>query len=274
VGGGGGGGGRGGGGGAPRAPPRGGAGGGRRPRGGGPPRGAARRRPPAARAAAGPAAGAPGAPQRLWPAAAGRAEAAWLERRSPTIPDLIDETLELAVRREQPWAIGELAFWSWRAGVLDEVADGAAEPFALQIAGDWRAAADVWERLGCPYEVALALVDSDEPEELLRALRILGGLGAAPLGDVVAARLRELGVHDLPRRPSRTTLDNPAGLTDRQLEVLALLTEGRTNVDIAGRLHISPKTAGHHVSAILDKLEVADRHEAARVARDRGLVLG
>jgi DNA-binding NarL/FixJ family response regulator len=84
--------------------------------------------------------------------------------------------------------------------------------------------------------------------------------------------LRELGVRDLPRRPSRATLDNPGGLTDRQLEVLALLVEGCTNPEIAARLHISPKTAGHHVSAILDRLSVTDRHEAARVAREQGIV--
>jgi DNA-binding NarL/FixJ family response regulator len=56
--------------------------------------------------------------------------------------------------------------------------------------------------------------------------------------------------------------------------VLALLIEGRTNPQIAARLHISPKTAGHHVSAILDKLGAADRREAARVAREQGLIQG
>jgi len=92
------------------------------------------------------------------------------------------------------------------------------------------------------------------------------------MADRVAARLRALGVHDLPRRPSRATVNNPGGLTDRQLEVVGLLGEGRTNPQIAAALHISPKTVGHHVSAVLDKLGVADRHEAARVARDRGLL--
>jgi DNA-binding NarL/FixJ family response regulator len=72
--------------------------------------------------------------------------------------------------------------------------------------------------------------------------------------------------------PSRSTLNNPAGLTDRQLEVLGLVGQGQTNPQIAARLHVSPKTVGHHVSAILDKLGAKDRREAARIAHDRGLI--
>ncbi len=209
--------------------------------------------------------------QRLWPAAAGRAELAWLAGDSEAIPDLVGETFELAVRLGQQWPIGELGFWLWRAGASDGRPDEAAEPFALQMSGDWREAAATWEQLGCPYEVAVALADGDDPDELERAFRILGRLGAAPMADRVAARLRELGVRELPRRPSRATVDNPSGLTDRQLEVLSLLMAGRTNAQIGTLLHISPKTAGHHVSAILDKLGVADRHEAAHLARERGM---
>ncbi|QBI19917.1 helix-turn-helix transcriptional regulator [Egibacter rhizosphaerae] len=210
--------------------------------------------------------------QRLWPVAAGRAEAAWLAGRPDDIVGLVADTFELAVRLKQAWPVGELGFWLWCAGELRAPPEHAAGPFALQIAGDWRAAAAAWEQIGCPYEVAAALADGDDPDVLRRAFTILGGLGAAPLADRVAARLRGLGVHDLPRRPSRATVGNPEGLTGRQLEVLGQLGEGRTNAEIAAALHISPKTVGHHVSAILDKLGVADRREADRLARDRGLI--
>jgi DNA-binding NarL/FixJ family response regulator len=77
-------------------------------------------------------------------------------------------------------------------------------------------------------------------------------------------------VRQLPRRPHRSTQDNPGGLTDRQLEVLSLVTAGLTNADIAARLHISPRTADHHVSAILTKLGAATRRDAARAARQWG----
>lgn len=209
--------------------------------------------------------------QRMWPAAAGRAEAAWLAGDTEAVGGLVDGTFQLAVRLGQSWAIGELAFWLWQVDRLDELPQGAAEPYALQLAGDWRGAAEAWERIGCPYETAVALSASDEPTVLRRAVGILGDLGAAPMADRVGARLRALGVHDLPRRPSRATLANPAGLTERQLEVLTLLVDGQRNADIAAALYISPKTVGHHVSAILGKLEVRDRRAAARVARERGL---
>jgi DNA-binding NarL/FixJ family response regulator len=52
--------------------------------------------------------------------------------------------------------------------------------------------------------------------------------------------------------------------TSRELEVLALLREGLRNADMAARLHIADKTVGHHVSAILAKLGVRSREDAAR----------
>jgi DNA-binding NarL/FixJ family response regulator len=51
------------------------------------------------------------------------------------------------------------------------------------------------------------------------------------------------------------------------VEILALLVEGSSNAEIAGRLHISPKTADHHVSAVLAKLDVHSRQAAADLAR-------
>jgi len=74
----------------------------------------------------------------------------------------------------------------------------------------------------------------------------------------------------VPGRPRRATRANPAGLTARQVEVLALIEEGLTNAEVAARLFISPKTADHHVSAILTKLRVRSRREAAEAARRMG----
>jgi DNA-binding CsgD family transcriptional regulator len=111
----------------------------------------------------------------------------------------------------------------------------------------------------------------DTEADLLAALDLLERLGARPAADAVAGRLRELGGTRLPRRPRRATLANPAGLTARELEVLGLLGAGLRNADIAGRLHIAEKTVDHHVSAILAKLGVRSRREAARVATARGI---
>jgi DNA-binding NarL/FixJ family response regulator len=57
-------------------------------------------------------------------------------------------------------------------------------------------------------------------------------------------------------------------LTDRQAEVLGLIGEGLTNAEIAERLVLSVRTVDHHVSAILAKLGVETRKEAAEVGRE------
>ncbi|HEV2871376.1 MAG TPA: helix-turn-helix transcriptional regulator, partial [Actinomycetota bacterium] len=209
--------------------------------------------------------------QRTWPVAAGRAELAWLSGQAAAVPGLVAGPFELARRLGHGWAVGELGFWLWRVGEHPGPPAGAARPYRLQMAGDWRAAAEAWRELGCPYEQALALADSPAEPDLLAALDLLERLGARPAADAVAARLRELGVRRLPRRPRPATLANPAGLTARELEVLALLGPGLRNADIARRLHISEKTVDHHVSAVLAKLGVRSRHEATQVAAARGI---
>ena len=60
-------------------------------------------------------------------------------------------------------------------------------------------------------------------------------------------------------------------LTERELDVLRLLAKGMTNTDIAGQLHLSEGTVRNHVSAILEKLNVSDRTQAAVIAIQHGL---
>lgn len=209
--------------------------------------------------------------QRIAPMAAARAEAAWLEGKREMIAEATEAALELALRRRASWVIGELAYWRWRAGVQEQIPSGAAEPYALQIAGEWARAAELWTEIGCPYEAALALGDSDDDDSLRRALDELHGLGAGPAAAIVARRLRERGVRGLPRGPRPATRENPANLTPRELEVLALVTEGLHNAEIAERLFVSQKTVGHHVSAILRKLDVRTRGQAGAEAVRLGL---
>ena len=75
----------------------------------------------------------------------------------------------------------------------------------------------------------------------------------------------------IPRGPRASTRDHPFGLTAREVEIVGWLARGLTNSRIGARLHISPKTVDHHVSAILAKLGVASRDEAGRVAAQHGL---
>src|ERR1700722_17295134 len=115
----------------------------------------------------------------------------------------------------------------------------------------------------------LSLLDDDQ--SLVAALEIARGLGAEPLERRVVRRMRELGVR-VPRGPRTATRSNAGGLTTRQLEVLILLAEGLSNAEIAERLVLSPRTAEHHVAAVLAKLGATTRWEAARRASELQLV--
>lgn len=210
--------------------------------------------------------------QHIAPVAAARAEAAWLEGKSEAIDAATRAMFERALETRDPWTLGELAYWRWRAGCLHESPPGAAEPYALQIAGEWQRVAELWSEIGCPYETAFALADSHEEETLRRALEIFERLGARPMVGVVARRLREMGIRGIPRGPRPSTRAHPAGLTSREIEIVSLITQGLSNLEIAKRSYISVKTVDHHVSSILSKLAVRNRVDVAREAMRLGLV--
>jgi DNA-binding CsgD family transcriptional regulator len=211
--------------------------------------------------------------QRIAPAAAARAELAFLEGASAAVIERDSQAaVELARRRRAAWDLGELAIWRRRAGIVEEIDGPIAEPYAAELAGEHKRAAALWHRLGCPYEEAVALVGSDDDDALRRAHAGLQELDAAAAAAVAARRLRERGVKGIPRGPRRATTANPKGLTAREVEVLELVTEGLRNAEIAERLFLSEKTVGHHVSAILRKLEVRNRSEAGSEARRLGIV--
>lgn len=195
-----------------------------------------------------------------------RAEAAWLSGdRQRTLAEA-RAGYELALHKRHPWIAGELAFWLWQAGEQIDPPDWLAQPFAQQIAGNWQAAASEWERLGCPYEKARALADGDHQAQVA-ALRQFERLRARPAEQMLRQKLSTSGETKAPHEPRASTRDNPFGLTDRQVQILALLVAGLSNNQIAARLNISPKTTDHHVSAILAQLEVRSRQDAADLAR-------
>ncbi len=211
-----------------------------------------------------------GEPERIAPVAAAKAEAAWLDGRHDEMLEATGAAYELALDREVPRFIGELAAWRRRAGATDPAPSGAADPHALELAGHWERAAARWLELGCPYEAALALADGDEGA-LRASLELLQELGARPGAAIVARRLRERGARGVPRGPRASTSANAAALTRREVEVLKLLATGLRNAEIAERLVLSRRTVDHHVSAILRKLQASSRGEAVAEARRRGM---
>jgi DNA-binding CsgD family transcriptional regulator/tetratricopeptide (TPR) repeat protein len=200
-------------------------------------------------------------------------EWAWLAGR-PEIAERVAAALapRLAHAGAAPFR-AELARYLARAGLPAEPFDGCPEPWAAGLRGDWRAAADGWAIAGDPYEQALELSESGDARTVAEGLRILDAMDAVGAAARVRATLRAAGV-PAGRGPRATTRANPAGLTERQLDVLELLSEGLTNAQIAERLVLSVRTVDHHVAAVLEKLGVPSRHDAAGAARRLGVGAG
>jgi DNA-binding NarL/FixJ family response regulator len=149
----------------------------------------------------------------------------------------------------------------------------------------WSDAANAWEQIEYPYQLAYtrwrqaeALVTAGASRDQAEAAANAGWLAATKIG----ARRLTAELESLARR-ARLTLHNPAirgdhtedplpdaatqfQLTNRERQVLTLLADGRSNRQIAETLYISEKTASVHVSHILAKLGVTNRGEAAAVA--------
>ena len=206
--------------------------------------------------------------QLLGVASAARAEAAWLEGRLEAIGGETEEAFQLALRLRSRTCLGELAVWRRRAGIQDgELPIEVPEQWAAELDGDHVRAGQIWTELGCPYDAALALSGSRDETSLRDSLAELQRLGARTAAAVAARRLRELGARGLPRGPRETTRENAFQLTQRETEVLELVAQGLRDADIAERLFLSEKTVNHHVSAILRKLGVSTRTQAAAQLR-------
>ena len=196
------------------------------------------------------------------------AEAAWLAGDPAGAVREVETVWELARRRRDPRMNGELAAWLWRAGALEEPPqEDLAEPYAQEIAGDWRSAAAAWKMLGCPYEHACLLAWHGNEDEQRQALAVFEQLGAAPAARSLRRQMRARGIRRIPRGSRTSTRRHPFGLTRREAEILALLSEGMRTSLIARRLFVAPKTVEHHVSAILAKLGVSSRAEAVAQLR-------
>jgi DNA-binding CsgD family transcriptional regulator len=205
-------------------------------------------------------------PRMLWLTQAARAEAAWLAGDDDTARTHAQTALAATPNTVSPWLIGDLSRWAHLPGGPPQPpGDAPPTPFELEISGDWQGAANAWIARGCPYDAAIAQLGGDitAVQSALDTFRSLGARAAARRAQQQLTRLRG------PTRRSRRAdvLADPHGLTRREREVLELLAAGRSDTDIAAALHISRKTVGHHVSAIITKLGVDNRTQAAAHTR-------
>lgn len=195
---------------------------------------------------------------------AARAEAAWLAGDDDTARAEAHAGLAAATSTHaDPWLVGHLRRWAHLAGgIIDDApAVDTVTPYRFEVIGDWQAAVAEWTRLECPYDAAIAQLGGDIPavEAALDTFRSLGARAAYRRAQQRLALLR--GRSPDPRR--KATVADPHGLTTRERDVLELLAAGHSDAEIAAALYISPKTANRHVGAILTKLGVRNRTQAA-----------
>jgi DNA-binding CsgD family transcriptional regulator len=191
-----------------------------------------------------------------------RAEAFWLINKLPENINELIACYDVVKASNNPWAIGEIAFWLWKGDSLPGIPECIAEQYLLQIKGDWLAAARLWEELKCPYEQALALADGNE-KAMKKAVEIFDGLGAAAASQLIKQKMRQSGIKNIPKGPRQSTKESPSGLTERQMEILKLVANGLSNSEIGNKLYISTRTVENHISTIFSKLNIHSRVEAA-----------
>jgi DNA-binding CsgD family transcriptional regulator len=199
---------------------------------------------------------------RLFSVWAARAEAAWLAGDDDTARIEAQAGLAATPAHADPWLIGPLQRWLYlTSGEPTRCGDNPRSPFELEIRGDWQAAAEEWMRRGCLYDAGIAQMGGDitAVKSALATFRKLGARAAARRAQQRLAALR--GRTPTTRRAE--TRSDPDGLTRRQRQVLGLIAQGHSDMDIAGILHISPRTVHCHVSSILRKLGVENRIQAA-----------
>ncbi|MDT7752045.1 MAG: hypothetical protein QOD96_5707, partial [Pseudonocardiales bacterium] len=200
---------------------------------------------------------------RLGPLWAARAETAWLRGDDAAARAEAQTALATAPAGADPWIVGHLHRWLHLSGGPPVSISPAEQvtPYQLEIGGDWRAAADAWTALGCPYDAAVAQLGGDTAavEAALATFRRLGARAAARRARHRLTPIRGRTPHP---RLAETRAD-PHGLTRRQRDVPEHLSAGHSNADIATNLGISPKTVNNHITAIFTKLGVNNRTRAA-----------
>ena len=187
---------------------------------------------------------------------AARIEAAWLAGDKAAAQVEAERALSMLTDEVDGWVVGRIGAWAQIVGI-EQLALPAvpAGPYALQLKGDWVGAATEWDRLGCPYQASIARLHAGAGDVAEAGLAALESLGAHAAVAIARAMVR---AH---RRLAQTGPD-AFKLSSRQWQVAELLVAQCTDREIADALVITPKTASHHVSAILSKLGVRTRAAA------------
>lgn len=209
--------------------------------------------------------------QRIIPSLIALLEYEWLTGKTSINTEDLDRitgTIEQSVNTVDN---NEFVFWLGKARKQYLQLKKTYEGYELDTVTRAQKAAALWENSGNLYTQALALSEGSE-EDKKNALLIFQQLGAAAVSEKIKMEMRAVGIKKIPRGLRESTRTNPAQLTNRELDVLQLLQKGNQNKEIAGTLFISPKTADHHISSILFKLDVNSRSKAVMEANRLGII--
>jgi DNA-binding CsgD family transcriptional regulator len=195
-------------------------------------------------------------------------ELAWMAGDEENAHQQLGKALELGSTLTDPWQLGEMQVWAKRLGVPIEhykLPIIVAQPFAAELNCEYETASGFWDKIGSPYQAAMSLAHSTEKRNLFDALGRFEKLDSKSAIAWLRRRAVDLGFGDAlpkPRRgPYRAARSHPMGLTEKEVNVLALLSEGHGNFQIAKQLNRSQRTVEHHVAAVLAKLNANNRVE-------------
>ncbi|NMC28686.1 MAG: response regulator transcription factor [Pelolinea sp.] len=127
--------------------------------------------------------------------------------------------------------------------------------------------ADQWVLDAIRYGADGYMLKDAPRERLLQAIEEVNE-GRTPVDSKVAGKIFE----QISKMPQKSPTTIGSNLTDREKEVLMLISHGKSNAEIAENLYLSEGTVRNYVSSILEKLEVTDRTQAAVIAIRSGLV--
>jgi DNA-binding CsgD family transcriptional regulator/tetratricopeptide (TPR) repeat protein len=208
---------------------------------------------------------------RIIPILIAELEYEWLTGKKKITEEELGLAIGLIQKVDNIILNSEFAFWLQKARKKDLGLSELYEPYKLLKEGKIELAVGFWESAGCPFDKAIALFAGGE-EDMKNALLIFQQIGASAVYEKIKMEMRAGGIKKIPRGLRESTKANPAQLTNRELDVLHLLQKGIQNKEIAGALFISPKTADHHISNILFKLDVNSRAKAVTEAVRLGIL--
>lgn len=191
-------------------------------------------------------------------------ELAWYDDK----PALAAEQIELAAdlsEQGSPWLSAEFYFWAQCCGfaVPKNIAAGFPEPYQLQYEAKTRQAADAILALDSPYAAAAFLCHSNASHDLFLAGDLAKKMQAERLIEKLRVVSEKNGIEiaglKTSRGPYGAARQHPLGLTKKEQQVLHLLVDGASNMEIAEQLSRSKRTIEHHVSSIFSKMNVQSR---------------